>query len=286
MASLVLFLWEVRHVHPGAWHEMRTALDYRMARGEHAIPWGDWWPRISQILTRHIQPVAWLLAAAGSVITWRAGKGEPVRWLGWVASCFFILSAVYVVGFRNASSVHDYASFYFTVPVALMAGVALDALCQACAVHGPLVRGAVLVCILALVGLLVATGLRETERLRHQFLILSDDQPEPVELIPELGKAIHAWFGTEDVAVICNFLPTYGPQLHYYAQHEFLGCVYTPEEWRQTIADPENSPLGGVIWLGEPHAEDVLASLPSGEVKRITIAHRAFCFWRPSEASQ
>jgi hypothetical protein len=88
-------------------------------------------------------------------------------------------------------------------------------------------------------------------------------------------------FGTGDVAVICNFLPTYGPQLHYYAQHELLPCVFTAEEWKETISDPENAPLGGVIWLGEPHADEVLASLPPGPQERMMICNVPFCFWRP-----
>jgi len=285
VASLALLLWQVRHVHPGAWHEMTAALNYRMARGGHAVPWRDWSVRMFAVLTMHIQPVSWLLGFAGAVITLKSEKGAPQRWLGWVASCFFALSAIYVVAFRNASSVHDYASFYFTAPVAMMAGVALDSLCQRGEAQGSTVRTAVFFCAVAVLGMLVVSGERQALALRRQFLILSDENPEPPELIPELGRAIRRWFGSEDVAVICNFLPTYGPQLYYYAQHELLGCVFTPEEWKQNIADPENAPLGGVIWLGAPGADEVLASLPTGTRERVTIRDIPFCFWRPLETA-
>jgi hypothetical protein len=281
IVSLVLFLWQVQHVRPGAWQEMHAALDARMARGSHAVAWGDWSVRIFDVLTTHIQPVLWLLGAAGAVIVWKSEPDSTLRWLGWVASCFFVLSVVYVVGFRNASAIHDYASFYFTVPVAIMAAVALETLCVRCETQGVAIRSVVLTCVLAILGLLVVTGERQTLALQHPFRILSDEDPEPPELIPELGQAMRAWFGREDVAVICNFLPTYGPQLHYYAQHELLPCVFTAEEWRDVIADPENAPLGGVIWLDDPDARAVLASLPPGPTERIIIRNIPFCFWRP-----
>jgi len=281
IVSLVLFLWEVRHVYPGAWREMLSAFNNRVGSDGAGVSWREWSERIFDVLRRHIQPVSWLLGFAGAVIVWKSEKDAPQRWLGWAASCFFALSVIYVVGFRNASSVHDYASFYFTVPVAMMAGLALDALCHWSGSEDASWRIAVTVCVLAILGVLVVSGERQTLTLRHQFLILTDDQPEPRELIPELGEAIRGWFGSEDVAVIGNFLPTYGPQLHYYAQHEILGCVYTPQDWKETISDPENSPLGGVIWLGAPHADEVLASLPPGPQERLLIRNVPFCFWRP-----
>jgi 4-amino-4-deoxy-L-arabinose transferase-like glycosyltransferase len=286
IVSLVLFFWEVHHVYPGAWREMMSALNYRAASGDHAIAWRDWAARMFAILTGHIQPVSWLLALAGAVIVWKSEKDAPQRWLGWVAFCFFALSAIYVVAFRNASSVHDYASFYFTVPVAVMAAIALDFLCQRAETHGNLVRTGVFLGVMALLGMLIATGQRETLALRRQFLILTDENPEPAQLIPELGRAMRSRFGSEDVALICNFLPTYGPQLHYYAQHEILGCVYTPEEWREIIADPDTAPFGGVIWLGAPDAEEILASLPGGTLERRLICGVPFCFWNPYSSEE
>src|SRR5205814_9272151 len=105
--------------------------------------------------------------------------------------------------FRNASSIHDYASFYFSVPVAMMAGVALDAICQQCASRGVALRIVAASGTVALLGFLIINGNRQTVALRHQFHILSEERKEPAQLIPELGRATRRWFG-KDVAVICN----------------------------------------------------------------------------------
>ena len=222
-----------------------------------------------------------------SRVRWRAGcleiEGDaPLRWLGWGAACVFAMNALYVVAFRNASSVHDYASFYFTVPVAIMAGVALDAVCRWSESRSAGLGIVATSMTLVLLGFLAISGERQTLALRHPFLILSDEKPEPPELIPELGRAMRARFG-DNVAVICNFLPTYGPQLHYYAQHELLPCVFTADEWLEMIADPENAPVGGVIWLEDPRAQQILAKLPPGPQERVTIRSIPFCFWRPAD---
>jgi hypothetical protein len=135
-----------------------------------------------------------------------------------------------------------------------------------------------------LLGFLVVLGQRETVELRRPFHILSDEKPEPPKLIPELGKAIRDRFG-DDVAVICNFLPSYGPQLHYYARHELLSSVFTAGEWAEVIADPQNAPVGGVIWLEDPRAQEIIAQLPPGPQERATIRNIPFCFWHPADAS-
>jgi hypothetical protein len=192
------------------------------------------------------------------------------------------MSVVYVVAFRNASSIHDYASFYFAVAVAMMAGVGLEAVCRWSEGRGSRMDAALTVFVLAVLGMLMFSGERRTLTLRHSFSILEFDKSEPPDLIPELGRAMRSFFGDNDVAVICNFLPVYGPQLHYYAQHELLPCAFTAAEWREQIADPENAPIGGAIWLQEPRAGEVLASLPAGTQTRMTIRGIPFCFWRPN----
>jgi len=237
------------------------------------------------LLIAHIQPAFWILGLAGAVLVWKSRADQPVRWLGWSAGRFFIMSVLYVVVFRIASAIHDYASFYFTVPVAMMAGVALDALCQWCESKGVAARVGSTACVLALLGGLVFIGERQTVALRRPFLILTDETPEPPDLIPELGHAMRDRFG-QDVAVICNFLPSYGPQLHYYARHELLPCVFTADEWAEVIADPENAPVGGVIWLGDPRAEQIVARLPPGPQERLTIRGIPFCFWHPEATKE
>jgi hypothetical protein len=208
---------------------------------------------------------------------------RSLRQLGWSAGCFFVLSVVYIFAFRNASAIHDYASFYFTVPVAVMAAVGLDRASHWYDRRGIALAGTAVT--LAILGYLAIVGQRETVELRRPFRILSDDQPEPVELIPELGRAMRDRFGT-DVAIICNFLPTYGPHLHYYAQHELLPSVFTADGWTEVIADPANAPVGGVVWLGDSRAQEILAKLPPGPQERVTICGIPFCFWHPAESER
>jgi len=282
VASLMLFLLEVHHVKPGAWRDMFSALNYRMAKSGHPVPWGGWLIRMRDLLMVHIPPLLWLLGMVGTWVAWNGKGNARLRWLGWGASCFFVMSTFYVVAFRNASSIHDYASFYFTIPVAMMAGVALDAALGWSERHGATARVVIAACTSMVLAVLLVHGARQTRELRRPFSILDYEKPEPPQLIPELGRAIRDTFG-DDVAVICNFLPVYGPQLHYYAQHDLLACAFTAEEWKEQIADPENAPIGGVIWMQAPHAEEVLASLPPGSLSRIEIRHIPFCFWRPEE---
>jgi hypothetical protein len=282
--SLVLFALQIKLARPDAWHDLFAAMSYRMAGGGHAIGWRDWSVRIGGSLLAHIQPVFWLLGLAGAVLAGKSPRGGSLRWLGWSASCFFAMNTLYVVLFRNASAIHDYASFYFTVPVAMMTGVALDGVFRWCESRGVLLRIVAAASASLLLGFLAVLGQRETVELRRPFRILSDENPEPPELIPELGKAIRDRFG-DDVAVICNFLPSYGPQLHYYARHELLSSVFTAAEWAEVIADPQNAPVGGVVWLGDPRSQEIVARLPPGPRESVTIRNISFCFWHPAEAS-
>jgi hypothetical protein len=281
MASLALFFIHIKLARPDAWLDLRTALKYRMAHGGTSVPWSDWWNRISSLLLAHIQPGLWLTAVGGAILVWRSPQDSARRRLGWCAAQFFIMNALYVVLFRNASSIHDYASFYFTVPVAMMCGVALDALGQSLPRLSLPWRLCTGVAIAVFCGFFVLDGHRKAMALRHQFSILSEEGSEPGDLIPQLGKKMRDWFGAgNDVAIICNFLPNYGPQLYYYAQHDLLPFVFTADEWREMIADPANAPVGGVIWLQDPRAEEILASLPPGPRERITVRDIPFYFWR------
>jgi hypothetical protein len=282
VGSLILFLLEVHHVRPDAWRDMSVALNYRMAKTGNPVLWSNWFPRMASLLSAHIPPLLWLLGLAGALSAWHAKEKASLRWFAWSAGSFFVMSLVYVVAFRNASSIHDYASFYFAVAVAMTAGIGLDAFCHWSERRGPALHAAVTAFVLGGLGVLMLNGERQTLALRRPFSILVFDKSEPSDLIPALGNAMRDIFG-DDVAVICNFLPVYGPQLHYYAQHELLPCAFTASEWREQIADPENAPIGGVIWLQEPQAAEVLASLPAGLQTRLSIRGIPFCFWRPNE---
>ena len=280
VASLLLFLVQVRNVQPDAWHGMLAATARRMGQAGIQVTWGHWWTRMLDVLGSHIQPAAWLLALGGGLVVWRSKGSEALRWLGWAASCFVVMSVIYVTAFRNLSSIHDYVSFYFAVPVAMMAGVGLDSLVRWSKSRGRVLYTAACSATLLVVVLLVGTGERQASGLRRQFHILASDQPEPPSLIPQLGRMMREKF-PEDTAVICNFLPDYGPQLHYYAQRELLQNASEPAHWKALIDDPQNAPLAGVVWLEAPGATDILSTLPRGTQETITIAGIPFCFWRP-----
>jgi len=279
--SLFLFAIQIKLARPDSWHDLSVALQYRMGS---VIAWPEWFARIGSLLVAHIQPALWILGLLGTVFAIQHRDDRPLRQLGWSASCFFVLSVFYIFFFRNASAIHDYASFYFTVPVAIMAGVGLDAAARWSDRRGNALHLVGTSVALSILGYLAIVGQRETIGLRRPFRILTDEQPEPAQLIPELGHAMRDRFG-KDVAIVCNFLPTYGPQLHYYAQHDLLPCVFTAEEWAEVIADPQNAPVGGVIWLQDPRASEIVAQLPPGPQEQITIRGIPFCFWHPAPGS-
>jgi hypothetical protein len=281
-ASFGLFLFHVTRVQPNAWADMVESFTMRIADRSAPVPWREWLPRIAGTLRTHIQPLSWMAGIAGGVLVMNRRRNDAaLRWLGWAALCFFGLSAFYVTVFRNASSIHDYASFYFTVPVAMMAGVAFDALIEWSKVRQAGMKAAVLAMAFGIGAFLILSGEMRALGLRRQFHILDPDKGESPSLIPELGRAIRSRF-IEDSAVICNFMPSYGPQLHYYAQREILGCTFAAGEWKEMIADPANAPIAGVIWLDGPNAAEIVAALPAGPREETTVAGVRFCFWQPA----
>ncbi|HEY2342921.1 MAG TPA: glycosyltransferase family 39 protein, partial [Chthoniobacteraceae bacterium] len=287
VASVVLFFAQIHAVQPAAWESVAKAFRWRTAQTGTPVTWSDWSKRMVDLLLLHIQPVTWLLAVAGTCLTLRRRReNADLRWLGWAALCFFEMNAFYVVAFRNASSIHDYASFYFAVPTALMGAVALEELVQWSERTAPRFALAMGCVILLGLGALSFTGQRTALTLRKPFHILTVEGEEPPTLIPDLGRAIRGWF-PEDTAVFCNFLPYYGPQLHYYAQRDILGSVFTPDGLQSVTSDPENDPYGGVVWLGDGRARALLASLPHGTRKEErTIDGVHFCFWLPAPHEQ
>ena len=279
--SLVLFFLHIRLANPNAWTDLMESFKERLAHTGIAITWSDWGKRMAASLADHIAPVAWALGAAGAVVSWRRRKMDAsLRWLAWAALCIAGFSAFYVTVFRNASMIHDYASFFFTVPVAMMAGIALDALAVWCDARGRGWRMAGIFTALGLCLFLIVAGERQALALRRPFRILDGEKAEADDLIPALGRAIRVHF-PEDTNVVCNFLRSYGPQLHYYAQRDLIGGVITAEDWTEILADESNAPAGGVIWTGDPDAADVLAKLPGGASQDIVIGGEHFVFWSP-----
>ena len=162
--------------------------------------------------------------------------------MGWAALGIFAMDAIYVVAFRNASFIHAYASFYFVAPIAMMSGVFLDALIQWVenrSGNRPVPRAAVWWGVWALIAFLGVSGFTTSRMLdREQHCILDWKTHEPPDLVPRLAKVIRETF-TEDTLVLCNFLPAYGPHLHYYAQRNLWNNMNAYAEWGPVIHDPQ-----------------------------------------------
>jgi hypothetical protein len=304
VASIVLFMLHIYWAQPNAPQDLIEAFNRRMGSAKSwngpNFTWEDWEWEIGGTLLTHIHAVAWALAVIGEVWLLRCrSKDEPLRWLGWAALCFFVLSAFYIVAFRNASYIHPYAPFYFIVPVAIAGGIAVEAFARWCESRASGARAAGFVAIVAVYGWLVFSGERQALALNKPFRILDGNKPEPASLIPELGRVINERF-PEGMIVICNFFDDYGSQLEYYAQRTILSRHkwtkvtskavlfsqlrlrrnFTADEWTKLTEGADNTPVGGVIWLGNPDAKEILAALPSGSHEEINVQSCPFCFWK------
>ena len=155
--------------------------------------------------------------------------------------------------------------------MALLGGVALDALL---AVAHKLAK----VAVLGIVAALVLLGLDETRALhRAPYYMLEWGRDEPRDLIPEFGQVIARTFPA-DAEILCNF-PWYTPQLEYYGRRQIVFKLTTYTDWKPLLAGA--TPVGGVIWLGEPSADELLANLPKGTSQIIHLGDRRFCLWKP-----
>ena len=288
-ASFLLFLAQISWVQPDALPELLGTFVRRMsgvpnpalASASQKITWSQWFPSIWTTLIEHIQPVAWVLGTAGAAIVLRRGRAnEPLWWLGWAALCIFVLDAFYVTAFRNASYIHDYAAFYFIAPVAMMAGVALDAFLGWCEFRNSAAKNMGAALVVLVCAFLGFTGERDARGLLGQFHLLDSDLAEPPTLIPDLGAKIRTTFSA-NTTVLCNFLVYYGPHLNYYAQHGIIGGYMDFDDWQRVLAN-EAPPLGGVIWLGEPNAGEIIEHLPPGTRETCQVAGIRFLFWKPS----
>ena len=281
LISILLFLLHIRWVQPDAWQDLMGAFNRRLARTNSTgitITWAAWAGKMANTLRSQILPFSWALGILGTVCVIRRRKDdESLRYLGSVALCFFVLSAFYVIVFQNASYVHDYASFYFTVPLGMMGGVALEAFLRACEARGAGMRTAGLAATMAMCAVLIFAGERQALALYAPYRILG----KPNDFTPQLGHFMREKF-PEGTNLICNFLPPYyGPYMQYYAQRTILEHIFTTDDWINAVKDPEIAPVGAVIWLGKPDAKKVLAALPAGSREEINVQGCLFCFWKP-----
>ena len=191
------------------------------------------------------------------------------------------MSSLYVLVWRNASFTHEYAYFYFAAPVAMMAGVGLDAVWSWSGIstanrwRRQATRGAVLAAIVAL----AIAGNRRTLGLhRERDYMLLWGSTEPRNLVRELGRTIERLF-PEDCEVLCNF-PWDSPPLEYYARRPITFRLATLAEWQPLLTRPGQR-MGGIIWLGAPGTDALVAALPEGSRQIVQFGDFRFCFWRP-----
>jgi hypothetical protein len=286
--SGVLYLLYIGAARPDAWSDAWQAVAFRLqGTGASGVPftWGEWLRRQREYLGTLIPLVAWGLAAVGAVyVGLRSRESQGLRALGWSALVLAFTATIPVLGFRNASYIHDYTGFYFIAPVAILGGLALEALLRRAGdTDAPaLLRGA---CVGGAVAALVLLGVRgyEGTRALHRirWWILDGTVAEPADLIPALGGAIY-WTFPDETAVLTN-LPARGPHLGYYARRTLLYGYTGYAEW-QPVLSHAGDRAGGVVWLGAPGGEELWAQLPDGKRKVVEFGGIRFGFWRPMPA--
>ncbi len=288
LVSASLFLLYIGQVRADAGKALWGVFTERTSlQGQRAFTWGQWLAKQYQHLGLGIPLVAWGLGAVGAGWTVWKGKGPGgLRWLGGAALSLFVTAAVFLVVFRDGSYVHDYWGFYFVAPVAMMGGVALDALLR----HAwsrdvvPVVRGLCIGAALAAVVLLGRRGYEGTRALHSiDWWILDGVTEEPADLIPRLGETIY-WTFPDETPVLCNFSKR-GPHLEYYARRSISYDKFTCAEWEPLLARPGQR-TGGLVWLGAPGGEELWSALPQGRKKVVQFSSLRFGFWRPGTGAR
>ena len=280
-----LFLLQISHVRPDAMRELADAFSLRFSHkiNLHSFTFQEWMVRALNSWNKQIPFPFVVLALMGVVHCIRHGsESEGLRWLGWLCGSVFLMNAIYVVVFRNASYIHDYAFFYFVVPVAMMAGVGVERIgCWAGRagekLHYKWLHAWACAGVLLAMGTL---GYSATGALDSQAHILDLNISEPERLIPELGKLIRSEFSPE-TAILCNVDIYFTPQLWYYSKRNLVSGLTKDVYWRDYIASHPQI-LGGVIWLGSPESKNILSILHLKPEKTILVEGVPFCVWKPS----
>ena len=286
--SGALYLLRIKLLRPDAWRSLSDAFMVRIGTGKGGyFTEAQWVARMSETAVTYFLPVGLVLAAIGAVVMWRARSHEGSQWLGRACVVIAVMDALFVGLFQNVSYIHQYSAFYFLAPVAIAAGLALDrviAMIGSIRLPSLFHRMAELSVCLALVAI-AASGLDRTERLSGQFRILDYHTHEPPDLIPDLGEAIRANFSA-DTQILCNFLPDYGPQLAYYAKRDILNNLSEFRFWDPYLKDPARR-IGGVIWMSNPAAQNIVENLPASGTKRfVTVGPHTFCLWTSGKEAQ
>lgn len=276
------FLIHIRLPRPDAWDWLYGMFRLRLGSGETiGIPWGDWALKQIEFNMLRFSPTAWGVAIIGAVVlVRRRNESADGRWLGWLSLATFLTALLWIVVFRNGSYIHSFWSFYFLLPVAVMGGVGLNWLTElkeSNLLTGRLRRFGPWVAVLALV-LQAGWGVTGTWLIHTQpHVLLDEDVPEPPDLVPRLGEVIREAF-PQDTFIIAN-LPHQSMPLEYYAKRNLI-YFRDSDGWLEVFQHQGNR-CRGLVWLDDPAAGKLLASLPGGERRIVEIGSLKFCLWTP-----
>jgi len=285
------FLLQIHFAAPSAWRELFHA--FRERSGQADLSGGtftaaQWLGTEFGYLITLFHPIAWLLAGTGVVTAFLWRRRLPVHQSAplHIGVVLFAIDAFYVCALRNQSYIHDFACFYFLIPVAIFSGFSVELmLCKietrwpAC--PAPAWTATTVCCVLA--GLLIGSGIRRLDGIDTQFCILDDDDTEPPTLMPDLGRLIDRTFSA-DAVVISNFDPYYSP-LPFYARRVITNDMRTYTDWQNALSEALPQAAGGIIWTAAPDSADLLRHLPSAEMHPVTVDGIPFVLWVPRAAS-
>jgi len=116
--------------------------------------------------------------------------------------------------------------------------------------------------------------------LEGRFCILDIRKTEAEALLPAVGEIIKKYFPST-TKVLCNFMPSYGPQLEYYAKREIASNLGKAEYWKPYIKRTTGD-VGGIIWMGSENANDIVSHLPPGKKEFVCFENERFCLWKPA----
>ncbi len=276
-----LFLCQISWVQPHAIPDLATAFSLRLSQTADSrnFTFLDWLLRMQNSWNRHFPPPFLGFALLGAAHLFKnRNESKNLRWLGWVCGALFVMNAFYVLVFQNASYIHDYASFYFISPVSILAVLGAQRVGHWAEKQvgriGPIVS-------LGLVIVVGGIGCIQVQSLNSRPHILDSNQSEPKNLIPELGKLIRAEFPA-DAEVLCNIDPYFTPQLWYYSNRKLVTGFTKPAYWLSYFSSSSQL-RGGIVWLGAPDSEAILALLDVKSRRTVWVQGIPFCIWKPGK---
>jgi len=283
--SGLAFLLQIHLASPGAWQELLHAFRERSSHADlsgGSFSAAQWLRTEFDYITTLFHPAALLIAAAGALLAFLHRRTLTARHAALLhtGTLFFILDLIYICALRNQSYIHDFASFYFLIPVAIFSAYLIHWLIHQSEARAPRpISIAATAAACALAAAFICSGIRRLDAIDTQFCILDDDGTEPPTLMPDIGHLIDRTFPGAAV-IICNFDKYYSP-LPYYARRVMTNDVTTYPAWREAVSDALPTPAGGIIWPGAPGAADLIRHLPASEIHPVTIDGIPFLLWLP-----